>query len=268
MSLRHGRHLKAARVLTGMTQRQLAHAAGLDVNSSSTTSSGGAGYFGEFARAHSRGKAIFPMIVSQDGDQFIGDDLQGSLPAHSRAWAVDVRKERAGLAPTFNSQPARLLRARRPKGEGLGSRQPDQRSRGRRSRTGHTAGAGRRDGRKPPANHQEFASGWLPYARRDRRWVEWPRCPHGPRQKLACVERAERAASRECSAIAFIGGKSFAQRPSILGRGAPMTDRPGERFRSTLRRTSPRKDAGTLPRQSRDRRTHPRLPSRQRDSEV
>lgn len=32
MSLRSGRHLKAARVLAGMTQRQLAQAAGLHVN--------------------------------------------------------------------------------------------------------------------------------------------------------------------------------------------------------------------------------------------
>ncbi len=32
--------------------------------------------FAEFAQARSRGKAIFPLIVSPDGDQFVGDDLQ------------------------------------------------------------------------------------------------------------------------------------------------------------------------------------------------
>ncbi len=32
--------------------------------------------FAEFAQARSRGKAIFPVIVSPDGDQFVGDDLQ------------------------------------------------------------------------------------------------------------------------------------------------------------------------------------------------
>jgi hypothetical protein len=32
--------------------------------------------FAEFAQARSRGKAIFPLIFSPDGDQFVGDDLQ------------------------------------------------------------------------------------------------------------------------------------------------------------------------------------------------
>jgi len=32
--------------------------------------------FAEFAQARSRGKAIFPLICSPDGDQFVGDDLQ------------------------------------------------------------------------------------------------------------------------------------------------------------------------------------------------
>jgi tetratricopeptide (TPR) repeat protein len=32
--------------------------------------------FAEFAQARSRGKAIFPLILSPDGDQFVGDDLQ------------------------------------------------------------------------------------------------------------------------------------------------------------------------------------------------
>lgn len=32
--------------------------------------------FAEFAQARSRGKAIFPLIASPDGDQFVGDDLQ------------------------------------------------------------------------------------------------------------------------------------------------------------------------------------------------
>jgi len=32
--------------------------------------------FAEFAQARSRGKAIFPVIVAPDGDQFVGDDLQ------------------------------------------------------------------------------------------------------------------------------------------------------------------------------------------------
>ncbi len=32
--------------------------------------------FAEFAQARSRGKAIFPVIVSPDGDQFVGEDLQ------------------------------------------------------------------------------------------------------------------------------------------------------------------------------------------------
>jgi len=32
--------------------------------------------FAEFAQARSRGKAIFPVIVSPDGDQYVGDDLQ------------------------------------------------------------------------------------------------------------------------------------------------------------------------------------------------
>ncbi len=32
--------------------------------------------FAEFAQARSRGKAIFPLIVSPDGDQYVGDGLQ------------------------------------------------------------------------------------------------------------------------------------------------------------------------------------------------
>ena len=32
--------------------------------------------FAEFAQARSRGKAIFPVIIAPDGDQFVGDDLQ------------------------------------------------------------------------------------------------------------------------------------------------------------------------------------------------
>lgn len=32
--------------------------------------------FAEFAQARSRGKAIFPVIISPDGDQYVGDDLQ------------------------------------------------------------------------------------------------------------------------------------------------------------------------------------------------
>jgi tetratricopeptide (TPR) repeat protein len=40
--------------------------------------------FAEFAQARSRGKAIFPVIVSPDGDQYVGDDLQ----------KVDLTKDR------------------------------------------------------------------------------------------------------------------------------------------------------------------------------
>ncbi|MBN9008929.1 MAG: toll/interleukin-1 receptor domain-containing protein, partial [Rhizobiales bacterium] len=32
--------------------------------------------FAEFAQARSRGKSIFPVIISPDGDQYVGDDLQ------------------------------------------------------------------------------------------------------------------------------------------------------------------------------------------------
>lgn len=42
--------------------------------------------FAEFAQARSRGKAIFPVIVSPDGDQYVGDDLQ----------KVDLTKDRDG----------------------------------------------------------------------------------------------------------------------------------------------------------------------------
>jgi tetratricopeptide (TPR) repeat protein len=44
--------------------------------------------FAEFAQARSRGKAIFPVIISPDGDQYVGDDLQ-----KIKLW----RDERGGL---------------------------------------------------------------------------------------------------------------------------------------------------------------------------
>ncbi len=45
--------------------------------------------FAEFAQARSRGKAIFPVIVSPDGDQYIGDDLQKLDLTHDRAGGLD-----------------------------------------------------------------------------------------------------------------------------------------------------------------------------------
>ncbi len=45
--------------------------------------------FAEFAQARSRGKAIFPVIVSPDGDQYIGDDLQKLDLTHDRASGLD-----------------------------------------------------------------------------------------------------------------------------------------------------------------------------------
>ncbi len=45
--------------------------------------------FAEFAQARSRGKAIFPVIVAPDGDQYIGDDLQKLDLTHDRAGGLD-----------------------------------------------------------------------------------------------------------------------------------------------------------------------------------
>ena len=45
--------------------------------------------FAEFAQARSRGKAIFPVIVAPDGDQYIGDDLQKLDLTHDRAVGLD-----------------------------------------------------------------------------------------------------------------------------------------------------------------------------------